>query len=260
MARHSHWAQIKLKKGAEDKKRGKIFTKHARFIEVAARSGGGDLNTNSSLRLAIENARLDNLPKENIERAIKKGIGELQEGEQMQEVTYEGFGPGGIALLIDTLTDNKNRTNQTMRNILYEFGGHLGNAGSTSFLFETRGEIHVKARGERDADELLMIDAGAEDIEQETVNREQKTEFVIYTAAGELGKVKKNLEGKGFTVESAQLTKIPKNLVEISDDATAKKILGLMEALEEEDDVLNVAANFDISASVSERLAARENM
>lgn len=240
MARHSHWAQIKLKKGAEDKKRGKIFTKHARLIEVAARSGGGDPNTNASLRLAIENARLDNLPKENIERAIKKGAGELKEGEQMQEVSYEGFGPGGVALIIDALTDNKNRTNQIVRNILQKFGGHLGSAGSTGFLFETKGMMRVQGRGEREQDELEMIDAGAEEIEIET------TDFVIYTAAAELGKIKKNLQEKGFVVESAELTKLPKNLVEISDAVTAKKILGLIEALEEEDDVLNVAANFDI--------------
>lgn len=249
MARHSHWAQIKLKKGAEDKKRGKIFTKHARLIEVAARSGGGgDPNTNASLRLAIENARLDNLPKENIERAIKKGTGELKEGEQMQEVSYEGFGPGGAAFIIDALTDNKNRTNQTVRNILQKFGGHLGSAGSTSFLFETKGMIRVKSRGEREKDELEMIDAGAEEIEIE------ETEFIVYTAASELGKAKKNLEWKGFTVASAELTKVPKNLVEISDAGIAHKILALIEALEEEDDILNIAANFDISASPSERL------
>lgn len=240
MARHSHWAQIKLKKGAEDKKRGKIFTKHARLIEVAARSGGGDPNTNASLRLAIENARLDNLPKENIERAIKKGTGELKEGEQMQEATYEGFGPGGIALLIDTLTDNKNRTNQTVRNILQKFGGHLGNAGSTSFLFEMKGVIRVKGHGEREKDELEIIDAGVEEIEREDGI------FLIYTMASELGKVKQNLEDKGFTVESVELAKVPKNLVEISDAAAAQKILELMETLEEEDDVINVSANFDI--------------
>lgn len=240
MARHSHWAQIKLKKGAEDKKRGKIFTKHARFIEVAARSGGGDPNTNASLRLAIENARLDNLPKENIERAIKKGTGELKEEEQMQEVTYEGFGPGGIAFVVDALTDNKNRTNQTVRNILQKFGGHLGSAGSTGFLFEVKGMLRVKGRGEREKNELEMIDAGAEDIEEEEGN------FLVYTAASELGRVKKNLEDKGFTVESAELTKVPKNRVEISDSITAKKILELIEALEEKDDVLNVAANFKL--------------
>lgn len=241
MARHSHWAQIKLKKGALDKKRGKTFTKHARFIEFAARQGGGDPNMNAALRLAVENARSDNIPKENIERAIKKGTGELKEGEQMQEAAYEGFGPGGVALVIDTLTDNKNRTNQTVRNLLQEYGGHLGSAGATSFLFENKGMLRVRQKGQREADELEIIDAGAEEIEAE------EKEFVVYTAAAELGKVKKNLEEKGFIVESAELAKAPKNLVEITDEAVAKKLLELMEALEEEEEVLNVAANFSLT-------------
>lgn len=242
MARHSHWAQIKLKKGALDKKRGKTFTKHARFIEFAARQGGADPNMNANLRFLIENARADNIPKENIERAIKKGTGALKEGEQMQEVTYEGFGPGGVALLIDTLSDNKNRTNQTVRNILQKFGGHLGSAGATSFLFDTKGMILVRAKGARENDELEIIDSGAHDIDIE----EAENIFIVYTAANELGEVKKKLAEKGFQVESAELTKVPKNLVEISDAGVAKKILELMEALEEEEDVLNVAANFDI--------------
>lgn len=243
MARHSHWAQIKLKKGALDKKRGKIFSKHARFIEIATRTGGGDINMNASLRLAVDNARADNMPKENIERAIKKGTGELAEGEQMQEVTYEGYGPGGIALVIDILTDNKNRTNQAVRMILQEYGGHLGGAGATSFLFDVKGELCVKPKDGRENDELEIIDAGAEDIE---ASIEEAEEFIVYTAAGVLWEVKKNLEAKGFSVISAQLTKIPKNLVTISDTAVIKKIMDLMEALEEEDDVVSVAANFDI--------------
>lgn len=242
MARHSHWAQIKLKKGALDKKRGKTFTKHARFIEVAVRQGGADPNMNAALRLAVENARSDNIPKENIERAIKKGTGELKEGEQMQEVIYEGFGPGGVALVIETLTDNKNRTNQTVRNLLQEYGGHLGSVGATSFLFDTQGMIRVKAKGQRENDELEIIDSGAHDIDIE----EAENIFIVYTAANELGDVKKKLVDKGFQVASAELTKVPKNLIEITDASVAKKILELMEALEEEEDISNVAANFDI--------------
>lgn len=239
MARHSHWAQIKLKKGATDVKRGKIFTKHARLIELAARQSGSDPNMNPSLRLAMENARADNLPRENIERAIKKGTGELKEGEQLQEVLYEGYAPGGVALLIEVLTDNKNRTNQMVRTILQKHGGSLGAMGSTNFLFERKGVLTVKAKGDHDNDELEIIDAGAEDIDEGL-----EAGFSIYTAANRLAEVKKNLETKGFLVESVQLQYVPKNLVEVSDQTAAKKILDLIEALEKEDDVNNIAANF----------------
>lgn len=244
MARHSHWAQIKLKKGATDVKRGKIFTKHARLIELAARQSGSDPNMNPSLRLAMENARADNLPRENIERAIKKGTGELKEGEQLQEIMYEGYAPGGVALLIEVLTDNKNRTNQMVRTILQKHGGSLGIMGSTSFLFERKGVLRIKAKGDRDNDELEIIDAGAEDIEEGL-----ETGFSIYTAANRLAEVKKNLETKGFSVESAQLQYVPKNLVKVNDSEICKKLLDLMETLENEDDVNTVAANFDFTHS-----------
>ncbi|MEK7523681.1 MAG: YebC/PmpR family DNA-binding transcriptional regulator [Patescibacteria group bacterium] len=247
MARHSHWAQIKLKKGALDKKRGKIFTKHAHLIEVAVRKAGGDPNMNASLRLAMENAHADNMPRENIDRAIKKGAGELK-GEEMQEITYEGFGPGGAALVIDTLTDNKNRTSQMVRNTLQKHGGNLGAVGSTSFLFEVKGMMTVKPKGEHDSDELEMIDAGAQDIV------EGGEDFVVYTAANELMDVKKKLEAKGFTVVSSELVKEPRSLVEISDPAVAKKLLALTEALDEENDVSSVAANYDISEEVMRQL------
>lgn len=240
MARHSHWHQIRLKKGAEDQKRGKIFTRHARLIEIAARNGGADPGMNASLRIASENARADNMPRENIERAIKKGTGALGAGEQMQEATYEGYGPGGIALVVDVLTDNKNRTNQTVRGILQKFGGSLAGIGATSFLFELRGIICAKQKGNKEEDELAIIDSGAADIE------EQDGGFVIYTVPNELSEVKKKLEGKGFSVESSQLSKVPKNLVSVTDPESAKKILALIDALENEDDISSVAANFDI--------------
>lgn len=240
MARHSHWAQIKLKKGALDKKRGKIFSRHARLIEIAARSSGGDPNTNATLRLTMENARADNMPRENIDRAIRKGTGELKEGEQMQEATYEAFGPGGVAMLIETLTDNKNRTNQTVRGILEDHGGKIGAMGSVSFLFDKKGEIKVAGKSDKDNDEMELIDSGAEDIEELGADG-----FAVYTAANTLFEVKKKIEEKGFKVEFAELKFIPKNYVEV-DQQTAEKIYALMEALEEEEDVTNVAANFGV--------------
>lgn len=239
MARHSHWAQIKLKKGATDKKRGKIFSKHSRLIEIAAKSGG-DINMNASLRLVVENARADNMPKENIDRAIKKGTGELKEGEQMQEVSYEGYGPGGIALMIDTLTDNKNRTNQAIRMILREYGGHLGSEGATRHLFESKGILEVQPRSDDDNDELEIIDAGAEDIEKDN------DVIFVYTKPNELDAVRKKLEEKDFKILSAQLEKIAKNLIEIADPKIAEKISALLEALDEEDDVMNVAVNCEL--------------
>ena len=237
MARHSHWAQIKLKKGALDKKRGKIFTRHGHLIEVAARKAGGDPNMNASLRLAMENARADNMPRENIERAIKKGTGELKGASQMEEITYEGYGPFGVALVIETLTDNKNRTGQMIRRTLSEYGGSLGGSGSTSFLFETRGVISCSAKGSRDEDELKIIDAGAQDI------GEIEGGFLLYTTASELASVKKKLEEAGFKINSAELQMVPKNTVAIADTASAKKILQMMNDLEELDDVTSVAAN-----------------
>lgn len=240
MARHSHWHQIRLKKGVADQKRGKVFTRHARLIEVAARKAGGDPNTNAGLRLAMDNARADNMPRENIDRAVKKGTGELKGATELHELTYEGFGPGGTALLIETLTDNKNRTNQRVRGIVEEHGGHLGSIGSTSFMFERKGMIVVTGRGDRDTDELEIIDAGAEDLQ------ESDGKFIIYTVANELGEVRKKLEAKGFKVESSELTNVPKNLVEVADKKDIEHLFALLDALDEEDDVSNVSGNFDI--------------
>jgi YebC/PmpR family DNA-binding regulatory protein len=252
MARHSHWAQIKLKKGALDKKRGKIFSRHSRLIEISVRNAGGDPTTNAGLRLVMENARADNMPRENIDRAIKKGMGELKEGEQMQEATYEAFGPGGIAMLIETLTNNKNRTNQMVRRAVEDHGGKIGAMGSVSFMFDKKGEIKVASKSDKDNDELELIDAGAEDIEgtgdwgQGTGQENQESGFVVYTSANALFEVKKKIEEKGFKVEFAELKFIPKNYVEV-DQQTAEKIYALMEALEEEEDVTNVAANFEVA-------------
>lgn len=239
MARHSHWAQIKLKKGAEDAKRGKVFTKYAKLIEMCARSGGGDPETNPSLRIAIENARSFNLPKDNIQRAIQKGTGGLSGGAALQSASYEGFGPGGFAIIIDALTDNKNRTNQALRGILQEHGGSLASPGAVSFLFSTQGVITIKPQN-KDSDELEMIDAGAIDIENE------ENELVVYTVPSELFEVKEKLKAKGFAVVSAELKKAPQSFVKISDPAAAKKALALMAELDEQDDVTAAAANFEI--------------
>lgn len=241
MARHSHWAQIKLKKGATDKKRGKIFARHAHLIEIAARAAGGDPNTNASLRAAIDNARADNLPRENIDRAIKKGTGESKGTVEFSEITYEGYGPGGTALLIETFTDNKNRSSQAVRTIMQKHGGTMGAMGATSFLFDTKGQIEVAHKGDKDADELDIIDAGAEDLS------ETEDSFLVFTHPSELGVVRTNLSQKGFTIKSSSLVKIPKNTTEITDKEIAKKLLELVSALEEDDDVSNVYTSADMS-------------
>ena len=236
MARHSHWAQIKLKKGATDKKRGKIFTKHAHLIEVVARLGG-DPNMNAGLRLAIDNARADNMPRENIERAIKKGTGELKGATQTEEITYEGYGPGGVALVIETLTDNRNRTGQMVRRALEEHGGSLGGSGSTSFLFETRGVMNVKKSISADEDELALIDAGAEDLDADSEG------YTVFCAPSKLNEVKKKIEAAGFFIVSSEISLEPKTPMVVEDGALAQKVISLVEALEENDDVLKVSTN-----------------
>ncbi len=240
MARHSHWHQIRLKKGAADVKRGKIFTRHGRLIEMAARRSGGDPGMNPGLATMIENARADNMPRENIDRAIKKGTGEGKDAVQYEEVVYEGFGPGGVALMIETLTDNKNRTFQAVRTIITKTGGTMGSAGATSFLFERKGEIHVKAKGARDDDELEIIDAGAQDLIENDV--ESGGGYTVYTHPNELAVVRTRLLEKGFTLESQKLSYIPLNPIELSDEATGEKMMTLLDALDEDEDVTNVAA------------------
>ena len=244
MARHSHWHQIRLKKGAADQKRGKVFSKHARLIEVGARRGGGDPRMNPSLASLIENARADNMPRENIDRAIKKGTGESKDAAQFEEVLYEGFGPGGTAFLVETLTDNKNRTNQTVRGVLQTAGGSIGSAGATSFLFDRKGEIVVNAKSTRDEDELAIIDAGAEDLE------EIENAYVVYTAASALAQVRDELKQKGFTVTSSKLTFLPKVAITVDDAALAEKLFDLVDGLESEEDVTNVSYNFEVAESV----------
>lgn len=239
MAGHSHWASIKHKKGAADAKKGKMFSKIARMITVAARRGGGDPGMNPKLQLAISKARAVNMPKENIERAIQKGTGEGG-GSELFECMYEGYGPHGIALMVEILTDNKNRTPPEIRKVFERFGGNMGEAGCVSWMFEKKGLIIVNSNGLNE-DEFMMtaLDAGAEDL--------QKTDdiFQVTCPQASLDSVRKAIESKNIKVESAELSWIPKSNIDL-DEAAGRKVLGLMEALEDHDDVQNVYSNFNL--------------
>lgn len=248
MSGHSKWATIKRKKGAEDAKRGKIFTKFIREITVAAKTGGGDPNGNPRLRTAVDKARQANMPQDNIARAIKKGTGEL-EGVSYEEHVYEGYGPGGVALMFTVLTDNKNRTLSEIRNLLSKNGGNLGEAGCVSWVFSKKGMIRFDKKGVSE-DQLMEValDAGAEDIKDE-----EDTLDVTTDAAG-FETVKKALEAKGLKPLEAEVTMVPQNSVKLTGQE-AEKMLKLMEALEDHDDVQNVYANFDIPKEEMEKLS-----
>lgn len=250
MSGHSKWSQIKYKKAATDAKRGKLFTKIGSLISIAAREGE-DPNSNFKLRLAIDQARKINMPQANIERAIKRGLGK-QEGARFEEILYEGYGPGGIALLIKVATNNRNRAASGVRSILTKFGGHLGESGSCVWMFKERGEIRVNldniSAGDKEKIELLAIDLGALEIE------EQDQELYIYTNLSDLEKIKKSLEESNFSIDSAEVTFSPKQEIKISDQKTTEKILKFLEALEELEDVTDVQANFDISEELISNL------
>ena len=243
MAGHSKWANIRHKKAAQDAKRGKIFTKLAREITVAAREGGGDPDSNPRLRAAIERARKFNMPKENIERAIKRGTGEIA-GETFEEVTYEGYGPGGVAIIVKCLTDNRNRTAAEVRHAFSKHGGNLGTSGCVSWMFERKGVIVVPADSyDEETVMLTAIDAGADDV----VSEDGK--FVIYTQPSELEAVRKGLIDAGIEVEEAKLDLIPTTTTRVEGE-TALKVLKLLEALEDLDDVQEVYSNFDMPEEV----------
>ncbi len=246
MAGHSKWANIKHKKMREDARRGKIFTKVAREIIVAARLGGGDPESNPRLRRAIQKAKAVNMPKENIERAIKRGTGEL-EGVNYEEVIYEGYGPGGVAILVEAITDNRNRTVSEIRSIFTKNGGNLGEAGCVAWIFEKKGIIVVK---DVDEDTLMeaALEAGAEDV------KEEEGSFQVITSAEELEGVRETLEAKGIKVESSEITYIPQNTVSV-DGEKAEKLLKLLNALEGHDDVQNVYANFDMPDEILASIA-----
>jgi len=246
MSGHSKWAQIKRKKAATDVKRGKIFTKLIREIITAARLGGGDPNSNARLRAAIEAAKAENMPKQNIERAIKKGTGEL-EGSYYEEVSYEGYGAGGIAILISALTDNRNRTVSEIRYLFNKYGGNLGETGCVSWMFEKKGVIAF-AKNEIDEERLmeLTVEAGAEDIKIE------ENEFEVITTPEEFDRIKQFFDKAGLKYERAEITMICQNVVKITDKNQAERILKLMDALEDHDDVQKVYANFDIPDEILE--------
>ncbi|MFQ5537439.1 MAG: YebC/PmpR family DNA-binding transcriptional regulator [Gemmatimonadota bacterium] len=243
MAGHNKWSKIKRKKAVNDAKRGAQFTKLIREITVAAREGGGDPEYNARLRLAVETAKAASMPADNIERAIKKGTGEL-EGVAYEEVTYEGYGPGGVALYIECLTDNSNRTVADVRHKLTKFGGSLGTSGSVAWQFDRKGQIVVDAnRYSEDAVFEAAIEAGAEDVQRED------DEFIITADLGEFSAVQEAMKGAGIEIASAELTMIPKNEVAVT-GKEAEKLVKLMEALEELDDVQKVHSNADIDDAV----------
>ena len=247
MSGHSKWSTIKHKKGAKDAARGKIFSKLNKEITVAAKAGGGNPDSNPRLRLAIATARSQNMPMDNIDRAIKKGTGEL-EGVSYEEISYEGYGPGGIAVYVQCLTDNKNRTSAEIRNIFSKLNGNMAGAGSVAWIFEAKGLITVTASA-IDEEKLFEIisDAGAEDLSAEG----NIYEIVCETANFE--SVKKALESEGVKMESETITMIPKNQTEV-DAATASSVLALVDTLEDNDDVQNVYTNMDVSEDVFKEL------
>ncbi len=243
MSGHSKWSTIKRKKGAEDAKRGKVFTRLARDITIAARSGGGDPDTNPALRLAIDRARGANMPKDNIERAVKRGTGEL-EGGQLEEVFYEGYAPHGAALLLKCLTDNRNRTLADVRRVFNRGGGSLSEAGAVTWMFDSKGLITVDCR-DMDADDifLMAVEAGGEDVEI-------SEGFVeVYTAPGDLHVVRDSLVERGLAVEDAELAMVPKTPMSLGEKETLQA-LHMIEALEELDDVQQVYSNLDISEEI----------
>jgi YebC/PmpR family DNA-binding regulatory protein len=244
---HSKWSSIKHKKKAADAKRGQEFTKLSRAITVAVRDGGPDPGSNMSLQNAIEKARQASMPKDNIERLIARASGADADAAAYETVTYEGYGAGGIAVYVEALTDNRNRTASDVRHTFAKNEGNLGESGSVAWLFERKGVVLVSADG-ADEDELTMAaaDAGAEDVERDG------TSFRIVCAPEELAVVRRALEDAGYAIEDAQPTMLPKTTVQIEDEAVARKIVRLLDGLEENDDVQGVYANFDISEQLLE--------
>jgi YebC/PmpR family DNA-binding regulatory protein len=251
MSGHSKWSSIKHKKGAADAKRGKLFSKLSRALIVAAREGGGDPAGNLALQNAIEKARSYSMPKENIERAIAKGTGAGADAAAFESIVYEGYGPSGVAILVEALTDNRNRTASEVRHIFAKNDGNLGTSGAVAWLFERRGVLLVDADG-ADEDELTLAAAegGADDVAREG------SSFQVLCAPEALGAVRATIEDTGIAIESAEVTMLPKMSVAVEDESAAKKILRLMDALEEDDDVQDVYANFDIPERVLEAVAS----
>ncbi|GLI34330.1 YebC/PmpR family DNA-binding transcriptional regulator [Desulforhabdus amnigena] len=249
MSGHSKWSTIRHKKGAADAKRGKIFTKLIKEIMVAARMGGADPGANPRLRAAVLAAKAENMPKENIERAIKKGSGEM-EGVNYEEINYEGYGPAGVAILLEILTDNRNRAASEVRHIFSRNGGNMGEAGCVAWMFDKKGTIVFNK--ENVSEEELMevaLEAGAEDV------RDAESQFEVVTSLEDFNAVKEAFDEKGMTYELAEITMVPQTTVPISDEKTAMQILKLMDALEDNDDVQHAYANFDIPDEILNAIA-----
>jgi YebC/PmpR family DNA-binding regulatory protein len=251
MSGHSKWSSIKHKKGAADAKRGKLFSKLARAIIVAAREGGPDPASNLALQNAIEKARSYSMPKDNIERAIARGSGSGADTETFEQVVYEGYGPNGVAIIVEAMTDNRNRTASDIRHVFTKNDGNLGTTGAVAWLFERRGIITVDAdRADEDSVMLAAAEGGAEDVAQDG------STFQVTTSLESLSSVREALEEAGIEVESAETTMVPKTTIELDDEAAARKTLRLTDALEELDDVNEVYANFDIPEQLLEAVAS----
>jgi YebC/PmpR family DNA-binding regulatory protein len=249
MSGHSKWSSIKHQKGAKDAKRGALFTKLARAIQVAAKEGGGDPEGNAALANAIQKAKDQSMPKDNIERAIAKGTGADADAESFETVVYEGYGPGGVAFLVETLTDNRNRTGSEVRHTFSKHGGSLGEPGSVAWQFDKKGTVVVDADRYSEDDLMVAIDAGAEDVAQD------ENVWEIVTAPADLQAVRQALEEAGVEIQNAELTMRPSTTIEV-DENGAGKVLRLIEALDDNDDVSAVHANFEADADVLERAAA----
>ncbi|MFI5027994.1 MAG: YebC/PmpR family DNA-binding transcriptional regulator [Solirubrobacterales bacterium] len=248
MSGHSKWSSIKHKKGAADAKRGKLFSKLARAIIVAARDGGGDPDGNPNLATAVQKAKDASMPKENIQRAIDRGTGAGTDAAAIEHVQFEGYGPGGVAILVDALTDNRNRTTADVRLAFTKHNGSLGEPGSVAWIFEKRGVLTVDSSRYGEDDLIAAIDAGAEDV------REDGADLRVICGPSDLRAVREALEGSGVELGSAEVTMEPKTTVEVG-KGDARALLGLLDALEEHDDVSEVHANFDIPEEILEQVA-----
>ena len=247
MSGHSHWSTIKRKKGAADAKRGKVFSKCAKAITVAAKTGGGDPDMNLRLRYAIDEARSANMPATNIQRAIKKGTGELDDGKQIEEVLYEGYGPGGVAILAEAMTDNRNRTSSDVGKLFERHGGNLGQPGCVAWMFSQKGVITVT--GFDDEEQLMdvALASGADDLNQTDDG------FEVLCAPDAFEAAKKAIQEAGIPIERAEVSQVPQNYISLGEN-DARKVLALLEGLEDHDDIQKVHSNFDVAPEVLERL------
>jgi YebC/PmpR family DNA-binding regulatory protein len=249
MSGHSHWATIKHKKGAADAKRGRLWSKIARMIIMAAKGGGGDPTSNLTLRYAIDKAKAANMPKDTIDKAIKRGTGEIA-GAALESITYEGYGPGGIAIVVETLTDNRNRTGPEVRRIFEKHGGSIGTPGCVNWMFHKKGLITVNTSDVSEDDLMeLALGAGAEDMQN------TGKVYEITCDPANFDGLKKALEDKGIAIQMADISMIPQTTIPVSDENTARKVVSLMEAIEDQEDVQNTYANFDIPEEVMAKVS-----